>query len=93
MLHYKNDELIEPNRNSDVKCCPVCDNTIGFSFGTCVSCGFNHISADFSFIKVNVDHLPKELKEALVKHHAKTYRVESMDEKKLIYSYERNDRY
>jgi|GEM_PF-1271509 len=76
MLHYKNKEIINPNRK-DVECCPVCENTRGFAFGTCVSCGFNYISATFNFIEVNVDHLPKEIKDALVKYHAKKYGVET----------------
>lgn len=84
MKHFKNDEVIEPNRNSDTSCCPVCNNTMGFAMGTCVSCGFNYISADFNFIKVHVDHLPKELKNALVKYHAKTYGVESINDKKVV---------
>lgn len=76
MLHIKNEEIIYPSRK-EVNCCPVCENTRGFAFGTCVNCGFNYISATFDFIKVHVDHLPKEVKDALIKYHAKKYKVET----------------
>jgi len=78
MLYCKNKEIINPSRK-EVDCCPVCENTRGFAFGTCVSCGFNYNSATFDFIKVRVNHLPKEVKVALVKYHAKKYDVETFN--------------
>lgn len=73
--HFKNDELIKENRRG-VDCCPVCDNKRGFAFGTCAECGFNYIDASFHYIQVDVDYLPKEIKVALIREHAKQYKIE-----------------
>lgn len=37
--------------------CPNCKNTQGFAFGTCIKCGFNHISEEFEWIRVYVPDL------------------------------------
>ena len=40
--------------------CPICDNMIGFAFGTCIDCGYNYIDHTFHFIEVETEFL-KEL--------------------------------
>ena len=37
--------------------CPVCGNTMGFAFGTCIDCGFNHITNEFQSIRVDTEIL------------------------------------
>ena len=49
--------------------CPNCKNTIGFSFGTCGRCGWNHISNEYDYIKVNVNFLPDEIRDFLIDRH------------------------
>lgn len=39
--------------------CPVCENTIGFVFGTCVNCGYNHIEKKYKRITVSVEDLER----------------------------------
>lgn len=89
-MYLKNDNVIEENRKGCEKC-PVCDNRIGFAFGTCVDCGFNYIEADFRYIKVDVRYLPLELREALIREHAKWYGVNTLETKRYEDDYE--DRY
>lgn len=56
--------------------CPICDNMIGFSFGTCVNCGYNHIDHEYRYIKVDTEVLkavvPMNVFEFLVAEHEKT---------------------
>jgi hypothetical protein len=35
--------------------CPHCQNTMGFVFGTCIECGFNHLDNRFCWVKVWLD--------------------------------------
>lgn len=77
MIHFKNNKIITGNRKGNVDKCPVCDNRIGFAFGTCVDCGFNYLDGTFRFIKVDIDYLPMELREALVREHADMYDVKT----------------
>lgn len=37
--------------------CPHCGNSYGFVCGTCCSCGWNHLSHKFDWVRVYVDHL------------------------------------
>ena len=57
--------------------CPVCGNTIGFAFGTCVKCHYNE-QTGFQTIEVPVDvlaqHMPFELVANLLVEHAKKYK-------------------
>jgi len=39
--------------------CPKCGNKIGFSFGTCCECGYNHISNKYDWIKVWIADLDR----------------------------------
>lgn len=43
--------------------CPVCKNRIGFVCGTCIDCGFDQISNEFKWIKVNTKVLKAILSE------------------------------
>lgn len=52
--------------------CPVCSNTIGFAFGTCVECGYNYLSEEFSFIEVRRGQIPNNLFEDLSFTHCKS---------------------
>lgn len=53
--------------------CPICDNMIGFAFGTCIDCGYNHIDHTFHFIEVETEFLKElvspEVFELLVAEH------------------------
>ena len=37
--------------------CPHCGNTMGFTFGTCIECGWNSLDGSFSRIEVSVSDL------------------------------------
>lgn len=58
--------------------CPICKNKIGFAFGTCIECGYNHIKGEFSFINVYVSelekYLPPEVCLSLIESHEKSKR-------------------
>lgn len=53
--------------------CPICDNMIGFAFGTCIDCGYNYIDHTFHFIEVETEFLKElvspEVFELLVAEH------------------------
>ena len=55
--------------------CPICDNMIGFHFGTCVNCGYNYIDHEYKYIKVDTEILkslvPTQVYEFLVMEHEK----------------------
>lgn len=55
--------------------CPICDNMIGFAFGTCVNCGYNYIDHEFKYIKVDTGILkelvPSSVFDFLVAQHEK----------------------
>lgn len=80
MIYYKGDKFISENRG-DVSSCPVCNNRMGFVFGTCVQCGFNHIEAEFNHIKVYVDDLPTHIRDRLIRKHVEKYDVEAISER------------
>lgn len=54
--------------------CPKCGNKLGFAFGTCCQCGFNHISKQYDWIKVwrsdlnKTDISPEDEFELIIKH-------------------------
>lgn len=54
--------------------CPICKNTMGFSCGTCIECGYNYLDHRFHFIEVDVDVLrallPEHVVEQLVDIHS-----------------------
>lgn len=52
------------------KDCPKCNNKLGFSFGTCSSCGWNYIDSTYHWIKVNVNDLSVDTKEYLIRKYA-----------------------
>lgn len=37
--------------------CPICDNMIGFTCGTCIDCGYNYLDHTFHFIEVSTETL------------------------------------
>ncbi len=53
--------------------CPHCGNKLGFAFGTCIDCGYNHISNVFKFITVHVDDLADD-QYYLIQRHAEATR-------------------
>ena len=51
--------------------CPKCNNTMGFAFGTCTRCDWNYLDNSYHTIKVDVDYLPKDIKDRLIQLHDK----------------------
>jgi hypothetical protein len=51
--------------------CPHCFNPMGFVFGKCIECGFNHLSDRFNSIKVDVSDLPENVRDYLIRKHAR----------------------
>ena len=37
--------------------CPICKNKIGFVFGTCIECGYNHDDHTYHTIEVSTEIL------------------------------------
>lgn len=37
--------------------CPICKNKMGFAFGTCIECGYNHLDNSYHTIEVNTEIL------------------------------------
>lgn len=68
--------------------CPICKNKIGFVFGTCVECGYNHIDYTYHTIKVNTRVLKTLLSEEtfywLIDEHEK--RVRKISDNIELYS-------
>jgi hypothetical protein len=58
--------------------CPVCKNKIGFAFGTCIQCGYDHIEEKFSRIEVDMETLEALLDpytlDLLVNKHRRKYK-------------------
>lgn len=58
--------------------CPICKNKIGFAFGTCVECGYNHLDFTFHKIEVNTEVLkallPEDIFWQLIEEHEKMKR-------------------
>ena len=58
--------------------CPVCGNTMGFTFGTCIKCHYNE-QTGFKTIEVPVEllaqYVPFEVTSELLAQHAKKYTV------------------
>ena len=55
--------------------CRHCGNEVGFTFGTCIECGFNNHDWTFHWIKVQIDELhvageSQELIDTLTKRHS-----------------------
>lgn len=40
--------------------CPHCHSQINFAFGTCGSCGYNHLDKRFRWVKVLVEDLDSD---------------------------------
>ena len=59
--------------------CPNCQNKIGFVFGTCIECGFNHISNTFKWIKVYVSELPSGERDYYIDRHMRNTLREPSD--------------
>ena len=59
--------------NEEFKGCPMCDNKMGFAFGTCGECGWNYLDNTFHFIKVHTDDLPESIKHRLITEHGRKY--------------------
>lgn len=53
--------------------CPKCGNTMGFAFGTCIECGWNHLYNQWEVIKVRVDDLSEDDQYYLIQKHARKY--------------------
>ena len=58
--------------------CPICKNKMGFSFGTCIKCGYNHDDHTYHFIEINTEILellvPQNVFNCLVEQHEKRKR-------------------
>ena len=39
--------------------CPICKNTCGFAFGTCINCGYNHLDNTYHKIEVSTEILKR----------------------------------
>lgn len=59
--------------------CPHCRNRVGFVFGTCIECGFNHLDHSFHFITAQVHDLPPESAAMLIAIHARRTRNSRQD--------------
>jgi hypothetical protein len=46
--------------------CPICGNKTGFTFGTCIDCGYNHIEHEFDWIKIDIKVLETLLSEEVL---------------------------
>lgn len=57
--------------------CPICKNKIGFAFGTCGECGYNHLDNSYHTIEVNTEILKSLVDEDtfwwLVYEHERSY--------------------
>lgn len=57
--------------------CPICKNKIGFAFGTCIECGYNHLDNSYHTIEVNAEILKSIVDEDtfwwLVSEHERGY--------------------
>lgn len=55
--------------------CPICKNTMGFIFGTCIECGYNYLDHTYHTIKVDTEVLKQvvspEIFNYLVEQHEK----------------------
>ena len=51
--------------------CKKCKNKQGFVFGVCNECGFNNLTEQFDWIKVQVDDLPERIQPLLIKRYEK----------------------
>ncbi|WCS68163.1 hypothetical protein Goe21_00530 [Bacillus phage vB_BsuM-Goe21] len=49
--------------------CIKCGNRYGFAMGTCISCGWNDVSNEWTKITVDPNYLPKKLRKVLIKIH------------------------
>jgi hypothetical protein len=53
--------------------CPACKNKVGFVFGTCIRCGYNHL--DNKYVRIEVDmevlerYLPPYVLQSLIERH------------------------
>ena len=59
-------------------CCPKCKNRVGFAFGTCVQCGYNHLDEEYT--RIEVDHevleryIPPYVLSCLIERHERRYK-------------------
>ena len=59
-------------------CCPKCKNRVGFAFGTCIQCGYNHLDEEYTRIEVDMEvlerYIPPYVLNCLVTRHERRYK-------------------
>lgn len=53
--------------------CPACKNKVGFAFGTCIRCGYNHYDKKYVRIEVDMEvlerYIPPYVLQSLIERH------------------------
>jgi hypothetical protein len=53
--------------------CPACKNKVGFAFGTCIRCGYNHYDEKYDRIEVDMEvlerYIPTYVLHSLIERH------------------------
>jgi hypothetical protein len=53
--------------------CPACKNKVGFVFGTCIHCGYNHYDNSYRWIEVDMEvlerYIPPYVLQSLIQRH------------------------
>ena len=59
-------------------CCPKCKNRVGFAFGTCIQCGYNHLDEEYTRIEVDMEvlekYIPPYVLSCLIEQHEIRYK-------------------
>lgn len=59
-------------------CCPKCKNRVGFAFGTCIQCGYNHLDEEYTRIEVDMEvlekYIPPYVLSCLIERHEIRYK-------------------
>ena len=59
-------------------CCPKCKNKVGFAFGTCIQCGYNHLDGEYTRIEVDMEvlerYIPPYILSRLIERHEIKYK-------------------
>jgi hypothetical protein len=59
-------------------CCPKCKNRVGFAFGTCIQCGYNHLDEEYTRIEVDMEvlerYVPPYILSHLIERHERKYK-------------------